>query len=347
MIFRMLKRVIPKRAHPTLVRWLDAIMKLSVVVRIRLIEAYWYDFRRYGNHSGTVALRSRENHEAKMIMAYHRMEKALSLKAPRPGFGQTTVHELLQDLSLYSARYGVDHTVMASLRALGSYFEYNAGQGVSVPELEQRFRSLEAMLATGGAGSCTVSGGVTKLTRSEIIAAANIDFMSFSETRRSIRNFATGDVPISDIEAAVATAQRTPSVCNRQMWKVHVFLDEEKKKSVLKYQNGNRGFGEDASAILIITASLEYFIGVGERNQAYIDGGMYAMTLLYALHSLGYGTCCLNLSLQPKTDQALRRAANIPASEALVMMVAVGRLPEELHVATSPRKEVDQVMVLH
>ena len=125
------------------------------------------------------------------------------------------------------------------------------------------------------------------------------------------------------IKKAISIAQSTPSVCNRQTWRTHVFLDKEQIKEILKYQNGNRGFGEDAAAILIVTASLPYFIGVGERNQAFIDGGMYAMTLVYALHSLGLGTCCLNLWVSQVWILGCNEVAKIPCDEVLIMMIAV------------------------
>jgi nitroreductase len=55
--------------------------------------------------------------------------------------------------------------------------------------------------------------------------------------------------------------------------------------------------------------------------------------LVYALHSLGLGTCCLNLSVEYKRDQALKQSADIPDTELIMIMIAVGNLPERLKVA--------------
>jgi nitroreductase len=71
------------------------------------------------------------------------------------------------------------------------------------------------------------------------------------------------------------------------------------------------------------------------------------MSLVYALHSLGVGTCCLNFCVEKETDAALRACAGIPDSQAVIMMIAVGPLPERFAVAQSPRKRIDEVIVVH
>ncbi|EAZ90593.1 nitroreductase family protein [Crocosphaera chwakensis] len=141
-------------------------------------------------------------------------------------------------------------------------------------------------------------------------------------------------------------AQKTPSVCNRQSSKVYVFSRDEDKQKILSYQNGNRGFGEQASKVLIVTSNMEHFTSIGERNQCWIDGGMYAMSLVYALHSLGLGTCCLNWSVECRVDKQLREVAEISDSEAVIMMIAVGHLTDELKVAQSPRKKIEDVLII-
>ena len=114
---------------------------------------------------------------------------------------------------------------------------------------------------------------------------------------------------------------------------------------MLSYQNGNRGFGDKASHVLIVTSDLHHFTSAGERNQCWIDGGMFAMSLVYALHSLGLGTCCLNWSVECDQDRALKNNTLISESEAVIMMIAVGVIPEKLNVAVSPRKPLAEVIV--
>jgi nitroreductase len=72
---------------------------------------------------------------------------------------------------------------------------------------------------------------------------------------------------------------------------------------------------------------------------------MFAMSLLLALHSLGLGACPLNWSMEKGPDMALRRTAKIHDEDAVIMLIAVGHLPEVLRVAQSPRKNLDEVVV--
>jgi hypothetical protein len=114
---------------------------------------------------------------------------------------------------------------------------------------------------------------------------------------------------------------------------------------LLSYQNGNRGFGDRASKVLIVASNLEHFASVGERYQGWIDGGMFAMSLFYALHSLGLGTCCLNWCVKHAQDRNLKESAGIAESDLVIMMIVVGHLPEEFKVAQSPRKPIHEVLI--
>jgi nitroreductase len=193
-------------------------------------------------------------------------------------------------------------------------------------------------------GTC---GGTMSLLASAVRRDACLDLQSFFRSRHSIRQFGEGSVPRQVIESAVSMAMYSPSVCNRQSWRVHVYTEPQAKASVLSLQNGNRGFGDQAAHVLIVASEIESFASVGERNQCWIDGGMFSMSLIYALHSLGLGTCCLNWSVEKEKDSALRTVAGIPDSQAVIMMIAVGPLPEVLSVARSARRPLNHIVVFH
>src|SRR5690606_32405056 len=137
--------------------------------------------------------------------------------------------------------------------------------------------------------------------------------------------------------------QKSPSVCNRQS--AHAFLIENEtlKQEALKIQAGNAGFGDEINKVLIITASLECFDGPKERNQGYIDGGLFAMSLMYALHYKGLATCLLNWSSGRKKDQRLRQYVPIPESHNIIMLLGIGHHKEKYNVAASPRRASEEV----
>jgi nitroreductase len=319
------RRGIRSLVNATSPRWVD------------LVSNYLYDFQRYRRWSATVQSRlSRENLWARIMMEAHRLEKGLSLQSPRPGFGRKAVERLLEGSWEFHDRFGVDQILEVAVNVLAVYNEFNTAHGISDPNLVAEVDRLRRSIESSSA--CT-SGGVTHVRRVDILQSAKMDLSRFFASRHSIRQFADEPVSIDLVRRAVNMALHTPSVCNRQAWKVYVFSDPERKKRVLSHQNGNRGFGEQIGHVAIITSNLQRFVSVGERNQAWIDGGMFAMSFVLALHSLGLGTCCLNWSVEQKADIALRAEAAIPDSEVIIMLLAIGQIPPELNVAASVRQK--------
>jgi len=306
---------------------------------------YAYDLKRFLDWS---AVRSRSvsqvNLRAQITMDYHRIEKGLALKEPRLGFGIQVIERLISNLYEYQVKYGLDEVGQIAINTLSAYCKFHLEQGVNCEQIQQAIATLRTTSSSNG--NCSIQGGTVEITKEEIHQAGKLDLKAFFESRYSVRQFSSEDVDLNLIQEAVVMAQKTPSVCNRQSAKVYVFSREEDKQKVLSYQNGNRGFGEQINKVLIITSDLQHFTTAGERNQCWIDGGMFSMSLVYALHSLGLGSCCLNWSVQHYVDRELRRVAGIPDSEAVMMMIGVGHLPEKLKVAQSPRKDLSEVLVI-
>ena len=140
---------------------------------------------------------------------------------------------------------------------------------------------------------------------------------------------------------AVRLAQHTPSVCNRQCWQVHVFTSDTDKRKILQHQNGHQGFGHLADRVLIISADLRSFFTSGERQQASVDSGMFAMSLILSFEAMGIASCCLNLCLNAGQENTLRKAAHLPKWEKPIMMIVIGYPPKSLKVAVSARKSVE------
>lgn len=337
MLKNLVRAVLPPRAHA----WLRRHYRRTRD-RLRLRHAYRHDRRVYETWAGM--LRADDDQaclEAELIKIYHRIEKGLALASPRPGFGAATVDELLSRCGHQLTRFGPSLTLRRVVNVLDEYCTFNRHHGVDVSEVERRLMPLReacaGMEAVGDGGSMAVS-------RSEIHAASRIDLAPFISSRFSVRQFTGEAIDPKLIEAAVRMAQKTPSVCNRESGTVYALHDPSERARALAHQNGNRGFGEQAGCVLVVTSRLATFLTVGERHQCWIDGGMFSMSIVYALHSLGLGTCCLNWSVEPDRDLALRQATGIPADEAIVMMIAVGHLPDRFRVAQSPRRPLSEVL---
>ncbi len=304
-----------------------------------------YDCRRFLKWSGGGGrLNTQTKLAAAITIDYHCIEKGLALRQPRPEFGRDVVERLLTRLREYHFSYGLDQTGQVALNVLFAYHYFNLENGIDDGILDQELRSLKDRISVRD--EFVRAGGVVTQTREAIWSTARCDLRPFFESRHSIRHFAPDKVDMSLITEAVSMSQRTPSVCNRQSCRVYVFSSDEDKKQALRYQSGNRGFGEDASKILVLTSELGNFLSVGERNECWIDGGMYAMSLVYALHSLGLGACCLNWCVRRQVDREFKRVMGFSDSESIVMMIAVGHLPSHLAVPASHRKSLAEVLVI-
>lgn len=328
-----------------MIYYIHKFSKLSKLLAVlRLISNYVYDIKRFLQSSSIgQRVNTKAKFEALITIEYHRIEKGLALKNPRVGFAPDLVRELLSKLHQYQKKYGLDETGQIALNVLFAYYEFNLEHGFKDEKLAKGLIELKAKIPKSE--NLISKGGTVKLSKQEILAASKLDLQTFFQSRYSIRQFSPDQVDMSLIETAVNMAQKTPSVCNRQSSKVYVFSSNEDKRKVLSYQNGNRGFGDQASKVLIVTSDLGHFFSIAERNQCWIDGGMFAMSLVYALHSLGLGTCCLNWCVEFQIDQALKKAVGISDYNSIIMMIVVGHLPEELSVAQSARKNLNEVLI--
>lgn len=313
---------------------------------VKLCRAGLQDVRSYARHSGLFDHRGKGAQQARIIKSCHSIEKGLALRAPRPGFGQPAAGQLLAATGDYLQRFGTDHALMSAAATLDEYLRFNADAGVELPHIHASTARLREALQhdEAGNGGCS-TGGTREVTREAILRAARLDMDAFFRSRYSVRQFSAKPVDSALLEAAVRMAQKTPSVCNREAGRVYVIDDKAKADRLLLLQNGNRGFGDQAGKLLVITARLDCFHTVGERHQSWIDGGLFAMSLIYALHSLGFGSCCLNWSVEPDADHAFKAAAGIGEDQAVIMLLAVGHLPERFRVAKSARRPLDDVLI--
>lgn len=135
-------------------------------------------------------------------------------------------------------------------------------------------------------------------------------------------------------------AQRVqPAVC-----KVYC-LSGERKKKLLELQGGNRGFGHLADKVLVVTSSLEGIATPGERNDIFVNGGMFLMNLCYSLHYHKIAHCILTWAQPLAKDAAAREiiGPTLKKEETIIALLSCGEAPGEFDVADSPRKSLDEV----
>lgn len=329
--------------------WLRRVAKsrLGFIRKLRLRASqsaqaranYAYDRGRFGKAATKFApVLDQEMLGALIVMDCHRIEKGMALPSPKPGFGKDVITRLLSRVPQYENQYGPSMPTIIARQALLEYADFNRRIDHEVPvELKAFNQPITESWAD-------VPAGTIEMSREMLLPPAGTDFERFARNRYSIRNYTGEPVSPELIERAVSIAQKTPSVCNRQSGRVHAIFDRNSIDAALSWQNGNRGFGSTVGALLIVTADMRIFNDIGERNQAWIDGGLFAMSLCYALHGLELGSCMLNWSQPKDPDSLMRKALGIPDYEAVIMMLATGHIPPKLRVAVSPRRPLHSVL---
>ena len=323
---------------------LPVVLHASSTKMTPYLTNYLYDMERYARNSVTGELpEDFDNLLARITAHYHVLEKGLTLKETRLGFGKEMLLSLINHLDLY-VKLGFpkdNEQFLSAIQVIKAYIRHHDEISFNTDFVKNEIEPFLSFAENVSSG-----GGTIEVNRDTIHEETKIDFEHLAFSRYSVRNFSDEPVDITTIKHAIKIAQKSPSVCNRQASRVYILQTEEAKAKALSVQNGNRGFGHLANKLLIITSNQKYFYGISERNQAYIDGGIFGMSLVYALHSLGLGTCTLNWSVDSQRDKQLRNEIPINDEEVIIFMVAVGHLPPTLKVANSQKRPTESIITV-
>ncbi len=313
------------------------------VVLSKALLNYSFDLLRYLFYSNTLI--SKNNFEkliGRIIAHYHVIEKGLSLKEPRLGFGQPMLKSLCKLLHNYlDNHYVINHSqFLSAVSSIKSYIEFHKEKNFDVNNIELLYNKIIERIDIND----SISSSTVEILKGEIIEKAESNFQDLAFSRHSIRNFTGEEVDLKIIKKAINIAQTTPTSCNRQTSRVYILNDKKMIEKALSFQTGNRGFGHLVNKLLVITSELNAFDGIQERNLCYVDGGMFAMSLIYALQYLGLGTCALNWAVDFDRDVKLRKSLLIEKSHNIIVLIAVGHLPDKIKVASSIRYDTEDII---
>ena len=134
-----------------------------------------------------------------------------------------------------------------------------------------------------------------------------------------------------------------PSVCDRQPTRIHVYDDPTIIEQALDIQRGFNGY-RTPPVLVLVSSDIRAFMTEGECHEAYVDGGMYAMNLLYALEIEGLAACPLNTMFTMSQDRRTRTLLRLPDNECFVMYIAVGRPLRTTPICRSRRRAAEQIV---
>lgn len=314
--------------------------RVLAIPAVKTISVYWYDVKRFCHSSGCFRWRNEEATKARMIMAYHVIEKGLTMPRRRLDFGHEAVLNLISIVDEFNAKFGDDAQVQHAAGVVKAYKELHEVAGFRIDANDPFWKTVLDFCKRHAANVAVQK----HFTKASFFADKIKSFPEFARSRHTVRHF-IGNVADDDLKSIIGLAMTAPSACNRQHVRVHCVSSAEKKAQVLALQQGNRGFGADADRILVVTVDLEDVRWAEERNDIYTNAGIFLMNLCYAIHYYGYGSCILNWSVDSIADRKLRRLCpTVLDRESVVVLVAVGPVPETFDVASSPRKSISEIL---
>ena len=311
--------------------------------RLKLYRESAHDANRYYNAAswaGPVSRHLLTHIESDLIKHYHVIEKGLSMPDFRARAGTDVLRHLIQLLEIWKSEGGDGSAFhyLASLAVISDYHRRHQALGIDVSDLipSEILMTPSLRLPEGGAKPPVA------VTESDLAA-----FDRIALSRHSVRNFDPSRIPDrSVVTDAVRVATSTPSVCNRQTWRVHFYEGAEAQR-ILAFQNGNRGFGHLIPTVAVVTSDMRLFAGGAERYQAWIEGGMFSMNFILALHARGISSVTLNWSRLNRDDRTFRAVARIPDYERIAMLIGLGYAASGHDVACSPRSPAETFITWH
>ena len=321
------------------------IAKLPLPMQL-LVEvlAYWRRLCRY--NASIETSKDKQKMQYTLLRENHIIEKGMSMRNTRHGFGQEKVSSLIEKLRKYHQLYGsTDNAFLIyPLSTIKTYISFQKQDGIQILNIEQNFKML-CQEANINSESLTIPAGIKMEQASHLQQQARGDYSSLLYSRHSIRYF-KDQVPSKKlIEKALTLASRTPSACNRQAWHTHVYYGEDSHELLLM-QSGCNGFYNDIHCSIVVTADMKGFLG-HEPFQCFIDGGLYAQNLINALHYVGLGSIPLSCGFMSSHLLEMQKRFMIPKNEVMIVIIGTGIMNDEMKIAISTRRPISTTNIFH
>ena len=311
--------------------------------RMTMFNEFYHDYRHYKKWNyNNPKVKTRASQESKMLRQTHMIEKGMSLSAPRKGFGQQKIAVLFGMLDDYlSLGFPSDGMPFQdAICVLNEYAEMQKKIGYVNPDMMNKLKTYNQYRITGEVD------GIHEDTKNNLMNQAYKPFPEFFCSRHSMRQFDDVPVKVEELKKAIKIAQKAPTACNRQAVKVYMYTDDKTNKQLGELIAGNTGFKNEVKNYLVIAADVSAFYDTFERNQMYIEAGLFSMALVEALHYYGIGSCILQNGEHYKKNKKFKLICkNIPDNERIILFIAIGYYKDTFSYAVSLRKKVDDIFI--
>jgi hypothetical protein len=287
---KTIKRMLPQR----LVEFIQDYKARRELKTITAIQS-----RRYFQAYTKPSVHDASHDNVRAVYFAHQIEKGLSHSDFRYGFGTVALRNLSMSLNRLKAEGATAKQNLSyrmAVSALHEYIQRHQADSFDISNTESLFDPRvwnDAVL-----DSDSIGGSV----RGQTSESNNVkNFEELAKGRHSIREFGDQLVSEEEIMNAIALATTTPSACNCQPSRVYLTFNHDTISTLLNHQHGFKGYPLPP-ALLLVTVDNTVFVSPTERNEGFIDGGLFSMSLLLALENYDLAACPLNTMMGDVDD---------------------------------------------
>lgn len=288
--------------------------------KLKIAVDFYQDYKnyvKYSFYSNKKNVKDAEHLEGIITRLYHGVEKGLSVSNFKKEFGLKNI-EWLQNVLLNAQSRNFHSThVDSAIIALRKYYSVHNGSGSN--EFNRNKKIFFDFINTDSNNE----GGVKYLNVKD--DKSLLGYKDFFSSRQSVREFESELIDEETIIKVIDIAKHCPSACNRQAIKVYYSLNSKKNAEILSYQNGSRAFRDNVPGLLIVCSDIRYQEGAEERNLGFVEGGIWILSLINALHYMNLGACVLNWCVRARSNNDFMHHFKIPPYYEICAMIAVGR----------------------
>lgn len=325
----------------------DKLSEMHCLLFIKMIPYMLYEYWQFSKHIARCGMSKDSNKLlTDILMTTHAIEKAFSLDNKRKGFGLKKVISLTNNIQKYIRKYGYSERLNVSVALVNSYLVFQKNDGFTGKSLDEVTNKLKSIIEL-----CHISdevfheAGFLVKTKAQMIESTSVDFGMLANNRYSFRHFSKEDVSDELIRKALDIAKKSPSACNRQSYRAHIFSGNDKDK-ILKLQGGANSFYNEANKAILITSDMNRYYTT-EMHLPYVDGSLFAMSLIYALTSIGVASIPLTMGRKLNVLKKMHYMMNIPMNEVPVILIAIGHYPDKAEISMSHRNDVESFTTFH
>ncbi|MDD4055963.1 MAG: nitroreductase family protein [Bacteroides sp.] len=328
-----IKSIIKKLIGP------KSIEKINILRRrIALSRSFYIDRKLYIKHSSVFKKNTYNKIESEITLRYHSIEKGFLYDPIRYRFAKKRVEELLDYLKYDEVSFHInDVQIQSAILNLCVYYELHINNNIDISDYFkiEEYKHLKSNLTLK-------EQPVKHHTSSDYFNFSSSNFEEFSKSRCSVRSFTGEKISIDMFQKVVKLANQAPTVCNRQGISVNLIDNKDKIDKILSIQGGLRGYSDNLSQLIVLTSDRSYFYSIGERYQLYIDGGIYLMNLLYALHYYEIAACPAHWGMPTEADLKAQEIIGLNESEKIICLIAIGKPVDEFKTTLSLRRSYNE-----